>query len=414
MRISSLEIFNIANNSMQKSNADLVKTQQQLSTGQRVIRPSDDPVATIQILELTNELSRLEQYDKNINIAANSLEQQEGLLNGVNEIITRLMELSAQAGNTAVYTKSQYSAMATEVESRLDELVSIANSRNAGGDYVFAGFKTATEPFIGSTDAGFKYLGDDGQREIKIANNSKLGVSLSGRDVFVEVPSAEPTVRTYLGENNSANSTLQVSVGRVADPDIYQEFYPKDLILKFNDPADASPVPGPNFTITERSTGNVIIANQNFVQGQDIEVNGVKFSISGTPSDGDVVHIDSANQQSIMDTMAAFAKALRAVDDNSQSKQELAAVVASTLNNLDNAQVNVLQAFSALGAKQNTLQTTRDLHLDTTLFAKEVLSSLQNLDYAEASTRLSMQTTILEASQASFVRISRLSLFNRL
>ena len=414
MRISSLEIFNIANNTMQKSNADLVKTQQQLATGQRVIRPSDDPVATIQILELTNELSRLEQYDKNINIAENSLQQQEGLLDGVNDIISRVMELSVQAGNTGVYTKDQFTAMAIEVESRLDELVSIANARNASGDYVFAGYKTASQPFSGSLSSGYQYTGDDGQREIKIANNSQLGVSLSGRDVFVEVPSAEPTVRTYLGANNSANASLQVSVGRVVDPEVYQEFYPEDLILKFNDPADANPVSSPNFTITERSTGNVLVANQNYVQGDEIEVNGVKFSISGIPKEGDVVHIDSANQQSIMDTLAALANALRVADNDSASKKELSAVVASTLSNLDNAQVSVLQAFSSLGAKQNTLQTTRELHLDTSLFAQEVLSDLKDLDYAEASTRLSLQTMILEASQASFVRVSRLSLFDRL
>ncbi|HSG63034.1 MAG TPA: flagellin, partial [Pseudomonadales bacterium] len=121
-----------------------------------------------------------------------------------------------------------------------------------------------------------------------------------------------------------------------------------------------------------------------------------------------------ANQQNVMDTLAALAKALRAADNDAASKKELSAVVASTLNNLDNAQVNVLQAFSALGAKQNTLQTTRELHLDTSLFAQEVLSDLKDLDYAEASTRLSLQTMILEASQASFVRVSRLSLFDRL
>jgi len=335
-------------------------------------------------------------------------------LDGVNDIISRVMELSVQAGNTGVYTKDQFTAMAIEVESRLDELVSIANARNASGDYVFAGYKTASQPFSGSLSSGYQYTGDDGQREIKIANNSQLGVSLSGRDVFVEVPSAEPTVRTYLGANNSANASLQVSVGRVVDPEVYQEFYPEDLILKFNDPADANPVSSPNFTITERSTGNVLVANQNYVQGDEIEVNGVKFSISGIPKEGDVVHIDSANQQSIMDTLAALANALRVADNDSASKKELSAVVASTLSNLDNAQVSVLQAFSSLGAKQNTLQTTRELHLDTSLFAQEVLSDLKDLDYAEASTRLSLQTMILEASQASFVRVSRLSLFDRL
>lgn len=411
MRISSLEIFNIANNSMQKSNQQLIKTQQQLATGERVVTPSDDPVAAIQILSLNSELSRIEQYNKNIDIAENSLQQQEGLLDGVLDIMARVRELSVQAGNTAVNTKSEYSAIATEIEARLDELLNIANAKNPAGEYIFAGFKTNTQPFSGDVDSGFVYHGDDGARQIKTGNNSKVPISISGRDIFQDITSVKNTVNVYTSVNNK--SDIQVSVGQVTNQVAYDDFYPEDMVIRFNSPSNFTP-PRTNFSVYERSTGNVIVDKANYFPGEDININGVTFKISGTPSEGDVVQIDSSNRQDIMQTLATLAKAMRDVEDTTESKDALGRIVADTLGNLDNAQTTVLKAFSSLGAWQNSLQMSRELHLDSSLFAKEVLSDLKDLDYAEASTRLSMQTMILEAAQASFVRVSQLSLFNRL
>jgi flagellar hook-associated protein 3 FlgL len=411
MRISSLDIFNIANQSMQKSNQDLIKTQQQLATGERVVTPSDDPVAAIQILALNGELSRIEQYNKNIDMAENSLQQQEGLLDGALDIMTRVRELAIQAGNTAVNTRSEYAAMATEIEARLHELVNITNAKNAAGEYIFAGFKTDTQPFSGDADSGFVYHGDDGMRQVKTGNNSAVPLSISGRDIFQDIPSVNNTANAYISPSNQ--SDLAVSVAQITNQVAYDNFYPEDMVIKFNSPSEYSP-PRTNFSVYERSTGNLIVDKASYFPGEDIELNGVTIKISGTPTEGDVVQIDSSNRQDILQTLALLAKAMRNVEDTAEGKALLGDTVAATLGNLDNAQTNILKAFSSLGAWQNSLQTSRELHLDASLFAQEVLSDLKDLDYAEASTRLSMQTMILEAAQASFIRVSQLSLFNRL
>ena len=122
MRISTVQIFNIANTSMAEASQALVDTQEQLSTGQRVLDPSDDPVAATKILSLTTELSTIEQYQNNINIAKNNLSIEETVLQSVNNLITRIQELAVQAGNTATLSPTEYESIANEVDSRLDEL----------------------------------------------------------------------------------------------------------------------------------------------------------------------------------------------------------------------------------------------------------------------------------------------------
>jgi len=411
VRISSIDIFNIANSSMQKSNTEIAKTQQQLSSGQRVLTPSDDPVASLKIMELDNELSRIDQYNKNIDSAENTLQQTEGLIDGVIDIIQRVRELTIQAGNTGVNTSAQYDALANEVEGRLEELLNISNSRDANGDFVFSGFKGEIQPFSGNAEDGFEYHGDDGQRRVKTANNSTLAVSNSGRDVFLDIPSANNTVFGYASESNQGE--VSISVPQVVDQTSYDAFYPEDFVIRFNAVGDVSP-PRMTYTVTERSTGNVIVEQQNYNQGEKITIQGVSLNMVGNPATGDTVVVESSNKQDLMTTLANLVNAMRGVKDNQSGKQEITKVVADTLNNLNNAQVKMLGVMSSLGARQNSLQTTRELHIDSELYSRQALADLRDLDYAEASTRLAMQTMILEAAQASFVRVTSLSLFDRL
>ena len=77
MRISTLHIYNLANNSMADANSAIIKTQEQLSTGKRVLTAADDPVAATQIQQLTDNLAQVDQYTKNIATAEHNLAEEE-------------------------------------------------------------------------------------------------------------------------------------------------------------------------------------------------------------------------------------------------------------------------------------------------------------------------------------------------
>jgi len=419
MRISSQQIFNIANNSMADANEAILKTQQQLSTGQRVLQPSDDPVASTKILSINEELATINQYRNNINIAKNDLVVEEAVLDGVLNIIQRVQELSVQAGNTATLSESEYLSLSNEVDARLDELQSLLNTQNANGDFIFGGYKSLNEPFSGSPSTGFRYNGDEGQKMIKIANNTFVAASDSGKAAFVDVESARPNINTYASPSNRSQPPVEISVGTIVDREAFDEFFPEDMVITFNEDTDIVPS-GKNFTITERSTGRTVLANQRYAEGAEVTANGVTFTLTGNPASavggqsGDRLFIDSTSKQDVLTTMARFSEVMRNYDRSPESRIALEETVADTLDNLKNAQTSVLEITSEIGARFNTLDSTEELHFDADVVLQELRSELRDIDYAEASTRLSSQTLVLQAAQTAFVRVTSLSLFNQL
>lgn len=533
MRISTLQIFSVANRSISDANSAIARTQQQMSTGRRVLTPSDDPVASTKILQLNQEIARIEQFGKNINVIENNLQLEESTLDSVLTLINRIQEIAIQAGNTATLTPSEYQTLASETDARLDELYNLVNTRNANGDYIFSGYKSSTQPFVGDAQSGFTYQGDEGQMFIKVSTNSEVASTDSGKRLFVDIPSAENTVKTVASPANQSNPPLRISIGQVVDQFDYDKFYPEDIEISFNADSAVSP-PDKNFTVTERSTGKVIEANRRFVSGEELIYHGVSFKIIGNPDSGtaavpatrlfgadaavtypfdftppadatiditvsgltetlvldsnvtgpadlanllnaagngnaakltnlgitvdntgfimpkgidfsitggdanvvavtglnttlgststdgalavagDQLFVESADTQDLLTTLARFSDAMKKFDGSQQQIDYLSGVVEDTLDNLTSSQTSILEVTSELGARSNSITSTRDLHLDTELVSKEVLSDLQDLDYAEASTRLSSQTLVLEAAQASFIKVSQLTLFSRM
>jgi flagellar hook-associated protein 3 FlgL len=417
MRVSTLSIYNLANRSMADANQALVRTQEQISTGKRILTAADDPVAATRIQQLNRNIASVEQFSRNIDIADNNLAVEETTLSGATTLLQRIQELAIQAGNTAVLSPSEYSSLADEVSIRLDELVGIANKKNSNGDYIFAGFKSDNQPFTGDSENGYQFNGDEGQLRIKIDNATTIASNDTAKAIFVDIPSDENNVTTSVNSSNRSMPSISVSVGNIVDQEVYDEFYPEDMIIQFNDDN-----PGKNFTVTERSSGKVIAADVTYTSGETLTYNGVELTITGNPASadtgaglvGDQLFVDSANTQDVITTMLRFRDALNSYDGSPEGVARLENSVGSTINNLRNAQASISEVVSSIGARNNVLESTRNLHQDTNLVSKELLSNLSDLDFAEASTRLQLESFILQASQASFLRVSELSLINQL
>ena len=225
MRISSLQVFNIADKNMARVNQEVIKTQEQMSTGKRVLSPADDPVAATKIMQITQDLSVVDQYKKNIDIATNNLTLEESALSSVNSLLQRTQELAIKAANTATLAVDEYPVLASEVDEQLKELLNLVNTKNANGDFVFGGYKTSQPPFEGNATTGFRYHGDDGQQFIQVANNTTVASSDSGKRAFLDVKSATPTISTYAGPANQSLPPAKIDVGRVIDQQAYDVFY---------------------------------------------------------------------------------------------------------------------------------------------------------------------------------------------
>lgn len=412
MRISTMQQFNSGVRSILNNQESTLKTQQQVSTGRRVLSPSDDPIASTRILQLQQDISLRDQYEKNITAAKNRQNLEESILASVTENVSRIRELTVNAGNGSM-TQEDRSYIAAEIEERLDALVDLMNTKDPSNTYIFAGYKGETLPFQQRQGGGVTYEGDDGVRSLQISNSTSVQTNDSGKTLFVDIESDEATFFTHENERNIG--TGFISNGFVGDQEVYDEFYPEDMVIRFNPDGYVTP-PAPNYTVMTRSENRPIdgLDGQLYSPGTELVVKGANFKIAGDPEPGDTFFVRSSPKQSLTDTVAGLTEGLRSLQDNPIDAASLDSLLATSLKNIDNAMTSVSEVRSEIGGRLNTIDNIQNLHEDVDLVSQDILSQLQDVDFAEAVSRLSLESFLLEAAQQSFTQINRLSLFNTL
>lgn len=182
MRISTQMIFDSGTTRIGEAQSSLVKTQQQVASGRRILSPSDDPVAAARALDVTQAQSLNTQYGVNRQYAKNLLVAAEGALSSVTSLILDVKDTVIAAGNGTL-SDNERGFQATELKARLDQLLGLANSRDGLGNYIFSGFQTATPAFV-QTPTGAAYQGDLGQVRIQVDGLRQMSVSNPGSAVF--------------------------------------------------------------------------------------------------------------------------------------------------------------------------------------------------------------------------------------
>lgn len=182
MRISTSMIFQQGAAKISDLQTNLVKTQQQLSTGRRILTPADDPVAAARALDVTQSQSVNAQYATNRQTAVSSLSAVDNTLASVTSVLQDVKTQTVYAGNGAL-SNSDRSKLATQLSSDLDQLLALANTTDGIGNYLFSGYQTATQPFV-KTTTGAQYNGDQGQRQVQVDSSRQMAVSASGQAIF--------------------------------------------------------------------------------------------------------------------------------------------------------------------------------------------------------------------------------------
>ncbi|WP_312761983.1 flagellar hook-associated protein FlgL [Stutzerimonas balearica] len=400
MRISTLQAFNNGVSGLQRNYANVTRTQEQISTGNRILTPADDPVASVRLLQLDQQQSVLDQYNSNLTAAKNSLTQEEVTLNSVNTVLQRVRELAVQAGNGALDPEDRKS-IASELREREDELLSLMNTRNARGEYLFSGFQGKTQPFVRTGNGSYRYDGDEGQRKLQIASSLSVPISDNGKSIFENVTNA-----ARLSATKAASSALDISEPLVSDEVAFAGR--GDITITFA----ASPNER-NYTVSDangRSLGSGTLEEAPEAENK-LVVGGVTVFFSGTPTAGETITLkeDGGPKQGILDTIGALRQAL---EDPGTGNGAVRDAVGAALTNLDHGMVSVDAARGNIGARLNVIESTLTDNEDVALVNKAVQAELRELDYPEALSRLSMQSVVLQAAQQSYVKISGLSLFN--
>lgn len=182
MRISTQMLFETGAARIGDVQSSLYKTQQQVSSGRNILTPADDPVGAARVLDVTQSQSINTRYGVNRQRANDALSEVEVTLTGVTALLQDVHTTVVAAGNGTL-GDTERAFQATELRGRLDQLLGLANTRDATGNYLFSGFKTDTPPFV-QTLTGAQYQGDQGQRLVQVDATRQMAVSNTGQTVF--------------------------------------------------------------------------------------------------------------------------------------------------------------------------------------------------------------------------------------
>ncbi len=191
MRISTNTLFSAGQSRITELQSGLVKTQQQIATGRKILTPADDPIGASQVLNLEQGRAMNEQYAINRMNAGNALREQEGVLSSLNELVQDIQTLRVQSGNASL-DDVQRSYLAVELDSQIDQMLSLANSKDAMGNYLFSGFQVGTPAYL-KTASGASFQGDSGQRTLQVDSSRRVLTSISAEQLFEAIDTGTPS-----------------------------------------------------------------------------------------------------------------------------------------------------------------------------------------------------------------------------
>ena len=304
MKISTHLLFDRASAQMSNVQTNLTQTQAQLAQGKQIINASDAPNQAATIQRLKSILNKQDSYKSSLDTIKARLQGEDTTLQSVNDLLVRAKEVAVQGANDTL-SAADRKALGTEMQALRDQLLSLANTKDSNGNFLFSGSRVKQPAFVETANGSPVYMGDPTRMNVRVGDQRSIPINRTGTDAFVPVPRTDTN-------------------GKVTGVGFFQSL-------------------------------DNLIAGLNNSNGNDIR---------------------------------------RGVGE------------------LDTMQLGVSLAQAQIGTNLNVVDQQTSVLEDTTLNLKTTLSSIEDLDYASAITKMNQQMMSLEAAQASFAKVSQLNLFN--
>jgi flagellar hook-associated protein 3 FlgL len=286
MRISTAQYYATTAANYSRNLNNVVKTAEQASSNVKVATAADDPVGAARLLQLEQQKAMLGQYTTNINALNTAQAQEESVLDSINTVLQKVSELTVRAGGASLNDDDRKS-IGAEVAQAEEQLLSLMNSKDANGKYIFSGASNNTQPFLRNSDGTYSYQGDQTQLELKIGDSMSLGLNDTGWDVFQQaINSARSTSTMTLPTTDDGRVNLSpgvVNSGPTFDSSFRGE---EPYTLKFTSSTQFVITNSLGQDVTSEASGAGVF-DPNAKGGTDINFRGVTFALDINPQPGD-------------------------------------------------------------------------------------------------------------------------------
>ena len=404
MRVSTANTYDIGITLLQRRQSELSEAQAQLTSGKRVQRASDDPVAAARAERALAGASRVVADQRTAQSSEAIMVQTESTLGDAGELMQQAREAVIAAGN-ATYGAAERAGLAEKLKQIRDQLFKVANRSDGAGTYLFGGQGSTQPPLVDSRpdasvpteQTGVRFVGSRGNSQTEAGTN--LPLALDGAAVWTSARTGNGVFETRA---TGTNGGAWIDAGVVTNP----------TAITGNTYSVVYNTATSQFDISNTSTlPATALPSQNYVSGQAIEFDGMSLTITGKPLNGETFNVLPSTS-----TLNVFGVLDKAVADlgTPKSGSALAQVIGDNLRNIDSAMGKLQAARSVAGEAMARIESevgqlaTQKLNYDTDR------ANAEDLDMVEAISRFDSKQTGYDAALKSYSMVQRMSLFQYL
>ncbi len=391
---------------------------QQLSTGNALVDPSAQPVAVAQNVDLTAQIGQLAGYTQNGSNAQQSLQLESSTLQSVSTLVDQVRQLALQMNNGTVNGQELQNA-GTTMQGYLQQLVQYGNTQDGQGNYVFAGSRSQTQPFVLQANGQVLYQGDGSQNQLALGPSLNTATGDPGSAVFMNIPGGNGTFSVSASGGNTGGASL--GPGSVNNPSLAQQVL---LVAGTQYHISFSAAPsggGLDYSVSSGSgaafAASGVVASGSFSAGMSIGLPpgaspAIEVPIVGTPAAGDSFTIAGAQPQSLFATFSSLEQAFSTGNSQASGTSALRAqAISNAISSLDQAQTVLLGTQSSIGARLQQVQAVQTQNSGTTLQLQTQQASIASINYPQVITQYQQSLTALQAAESAFAKLQGLSLF---
>ncbi|HEY0820559.1 MAG TPA: flagellar hook-associated protein FlgL [Rhizobacter sp.] len=395
MRVSTANSFDASVESLIKRQTQLATAQEQLTTGKRVNRASDDPAAAARAERALAAEKHTDAMQRAVNASQNAMQLAESALGDASDLLQQIREAMVAAGNGS-YSDQERRAQADKIAGLRTQLLAVANRQDGSGSYLFGGQSPDHAPFLDAA-GGVSYQGSSGQ--IDAASGDPLPLSVDGRAAWVSGRTGNGVFVTSPASANTGQSWIDT--GRVTDP---------------------SQLTGDSYSIVFAEAGGVVtysvlqnggptaIAGVPYVSGRAIEIDGLSATVSGVPADGD--SFDLAPSTSDLNIFDAIDQAVAALNTPLRTPSQIAQTNSALLAAVDSSMAQMQSVRAQVGETLNRIDSATGRLDDLRLAAQTDRTNAEGLDMVRAISDFQNKQTGYDAALKSYSLVQKMSLFN--
>ena len=408
-RVSTANQYDTALRNIGQRHTSLSNLQENLTSGKRVVRPSDDPVSAAQAERAINRLSRIQTEQRALETQRNAIAQAESALGDAIGLMQNFRELTVSAGGGTL-TPNDRATIANQLQGLREQIVEVANRKDTNGLPLLGALGSALAPFLGplSTTPDYSFAGLPGQ-------TSSTGVTipgmLDGDSAFMFNPQRDGV---YNAAVSAIPNTRQLTTSAVTPVD-------KSLVTGDNYTITFSAVgpgatPGTStatYTLTNTTTGAISapVTVPDYPSDKPLtiamtDVPGLSFTITGNPANGDTITLQPS--PSIFSTLDS---AIRDIRDAPNSNAAIQAV-GQALANIDIGLERVHNMRGYAGELLNRADRITGDQEKRSIQLEGDRSRAEDLDMIKGISDFQNQQVGYEAALKSYAQVQKLSLFN--